>query len=71
MLAVAGLWLGISSLPVFLICAGIYGFTVAFIQRAIRGAKHAPRQSGMLHAFIASFMITMAFKDQILVLLIP
>jgi leader peptidase (prepilin peptidase)/N-methyltransferase len=71
LLAVAGLWLGISSLPVFLIGAGLYGAVMAVVRLAIYGAKKKFGQSAMLHAFIASFMMTMAFKNQILVLLIP
>lgn len=70
LLAVAGLWLGVSSLPVFLIGAGFYGAVAAAIRMAVHGAKPRPGQSVMLHAFIASFMVTMAFGARILALLI-
>ena len=55
LLAIAGLWLGLSLLPVFLIVSGLYGMAAA----AVRIMLQRSRQLTMTHAFVASFIITM------------
>lgn len=55
LLAIAGLWLGLSLLPVFLIVSGLYGMLAA----ALRIMLQRSRQLTMTHAFVASFILTM------------
>ncbi len=61
LLAVAGLWLGLGMLPVFLIISGLYGMAAA----AIRIVLQRSRQLTMTHAFVAAFIITMAAGAEI------
>jgi len=53
LLAVAGLWLGLKLLPIFLIVAGLYGIVTAILRVVFKWQ----RQQNMAHAFVASFLI--------------
>jgi leader peptidase (prepilin peptidase)/N-methyltransferase len=61
LLAIAGLWLGLSLLPVFLILSGLYGMAAAVARIVLQRS----RQLTMSHAFVAAFILTMIAGGQI------
>lgn len=60
LLAIAGLWFGLTQSPVFMILAGFYGAVYGALSQ--KRAEGAPK---MEHAFITSFLMTMVAGDAI------